>query len=73
MIRWWVAWLALICSSPSFGAVYYVSSETGMTTNDGLAPGNAFETVTHINSLALQPADEVRLLCGETWRVRRWS
>ncbi len=70
MVRWWVACLALFCSSPSFGAVYYVSSETGSDTNDGLAPGSAFETVTHINSLPLEAGDEVRFFCGETWRVQ---
>ena len=65
-----VACWALLCSAPSFAAVYYVSSETGDDGNDGLTPGSAFESVTHINSLALQPGDEVRLVCGESWRVQ---
>jgi len=65
-----VAFLTLLCSIPSSAAVYYVSSETGDDVNDGLTPASAFETVTHINSLALQPGDEVRLLCGETWRAQ---
>ena len=69
-VLWLIVCLVLLCSLPSFGAVYYVSSETGDDANDGLAPGAAFETITHINSLALQPGDEVRLLCGELWRVQ---
>ena len=50
--------------------MYYVSSETGNDGNDGLSPGGAFETITHINSIALQPGDEVRLACTEVWRTQ---
>jgi len=67
---WRLACLALLCSSPTLGAVYYVSSETGNDANDGLTPGSAFETVNYVNSLDLQPGDEVRFVCGETWRVQ---
>ncbi len=62
--------LALLFGSPAAGAVYYVSSETGNDGNDGLTPGNAFETLNQVNSFALQPGDEVRLFCGEAWKVQ---
>lgn len=68
--QWWLALLALACSVPAYGAVYFVSSQTGDDGNDGLSPESAFETITHVNSLALQPGDEVRLACGETWRAQ---
>ncbi len=61
---------ALLLAPPCLAAVYYVSSQSGDDGNDGLTVGAAFETIDHVNSLALQPGDEVRLLCGETWRVQ---
>lgn len=68
--RWLAASLLILCSSPGLGVVYYVSSETGNDANDGLTPGTAFETITLVNSLSLQPGDEVRLTCGEVWRAQ---
>ena len=65
-----LACLLLLGAAPSLGAVYYVSSESGNDANDGLTPGSAFETLTHVNGLDLLPGDEVRLLCGETWRAQ---
>ena len=62
--------MALTLSAPLSAAVYYVSSESGDDNDNGLTPGDAFETIAHVNSLPLQPGDEVRLLCGETWKVQ---
>jgi parallel beta-helix repeat protein len=62
--------VALLCSCPTLGAVYYVSNDTGSDAFDGLSPATAFQTVGHINGLSLVPGDEVRFLCGETWRVQ---
>ena len=67
---WLLACLFLLCSLPASGETYYVSSESGNDANDGLAPGSAFETLGQINGMALQPGDEVRLLCGEIWRAQ---
>lgn len=50
-------------------ATYYVSRATGDDGDDGSTPALAFQTLDHVNTLALQPGDEVRLLCGERWRV----
>lgn len=62
--------LGLVCIVPPVAAtVYYVSSETGDDADDGESVEDAFATLDHVNGLALQPGDEVRLLCGETWRA----
>ena len=67
---WCLACLVLLSSFPALGAVYYVSNDTGSDAFDGLSPGTAFQTVGHINGLSVVPGDEVRFLCGETWRVQ---
>ena len=61
--------LALWVWSPVLGVTYYVSNDTGNDADDGLTPTDAFQTLAHVNTLTLQPGDEVRLLCGETWRA----
>ena len=58
-----------ITVAPAGATVYYVSSDTGSDVDDGLTPSDAFASLAHVNTLALQPGDEVRLLCGETWVV----
>ena len=67
LIRMGMLTLGLTVSAHA--ATYYVSSATGNDADDGLTPQNAFASISHVNSLALQPGDEVRLLCGETWRT----
>jgi len=60
--------LALLWVIPGSAAVFYVSNDTGSDSNDGLSPATAFQSVPHVNSLPLQPGDEVRFFCGERWR-----
>jgi hypothetical protein len=45
---------------------YYVASTEGLDSNDGqiLAP---FQTLAKVNTLTLQPGDEVLFRCGDTW------
>lgn len=52
------------------GTTYYVSSSTGDDDDNGLSPATAFETITHVNSLNLQPGDTVLFNCGDTWRTQ---
>jgi uncharacterized repeat protein (TIGR01451 family) len=47
---------------------YYVSSSSGDDDNNGLSEGNAFETIGKVNSLDLQPGDQVLFKCGDIWR-----
>ncbi len=51
------------------GAIYFVSSSGGSDDNDGLSEGAPFETVTKVNSLNLQPGDQVLFKCGDTWQA----
>lgn len=50
------------------GTIYYVSSSTGSDADNGLTPGTAFQTVGKVNTLALNPGDQVLFLCGEVWQ-----
>ncbi len=69
MIRWFVlCQFALILAASAFGATYYVSSSEGDDNNDGLATDRAFETIAHVNTLLLNPGDQVLFKCGDRWR-----
>ncbi len=50
------------------GTTYYVSSSTGSDSDNGLTPDTAFQTVGHVNSLALNPGDQVLFFCGDVWQ-----
>ena len=49
--------------------IYYVSQSLGDDSNDGLSEGAAFETIAKVNTLGLQPGDQVLFKCGDTWRT----
>lgn len=46
---------------------YYVDATNGLDTNDGLSPGQAWQTLAKVNGTTLLQGDTVSLLCGETW------
>jgi len=48
---------------------YYVSSSSGNDNNNGLSESQPFETVSKVNSLILQPGDQVLFKCGDIWRA----
>jgi len=50
------------------GTTYYVSSSGGNDGNNGTSELNPFETIGHVNSLNLQPGDQVLFKCGDTWQ-----
>ncbi|MBN1218836.1 MAG: hypothetical protein JXM69_07910 [Anaerolineae bacterium] len=54
------------------GTTYYVSASDGADTNTGLTPtpgsNGPFKTIAHVNSLDLEPGDQVLFKCGDTWR-----
>ncbi|MCP4662231.1 MAG: hypothetical protein GY856_43060, partial [bacterium] len=60
--------LILVGAASATPTTYYVSEATGSDTYNGTTPTTAFATVAHVNTLSLQPGDEVRFLCGEVWR-----
>ncbi len=51
------------------GVTYYVSQSLGDDGNDGLSESAAFETISKVNTLDLQPGDQVLFKCGDTWRA----
>jgi hypothetical protein len=58
----------LLLFSPSGTTTYYVSSSTGSDSDNGLTPGTAFQTVGHVNTLSLNPGDQVLFFCGDVWQ-----
>ncbi|MCB8945993.1 MAG: choice-of-anchor D domain-containing protein [Ardenticatenaceae bacterium] len=57
-------------SQSAGGTTYYVSSSSGSDAHNGLSEGTAFASITHVNSLNLQPGDTVLFKCGDTWRTQ---
>jgi hypothetical protein len=51
------------------GTTYYVDSTNGNDGNDGKSPAQAIKTTTKVNTLALQPGDNVLFKRGEIWRI----
>jgi len=50
-------------------ATYYVSSSGGNDSHNGLSPAAALASVGKVNTLALQPGDQVLFKCGDTWQA----
>ncbi len=50
-------------------ATYYISQSMGDDDNNGLLEGSPFETIAKVNTLDLQPGDQVLFKCGDTWRA----
>lgn len=48
---------------------YYVSSSSGSDGNNGWTTDKPFASVNKVNSLELQPGDQVFFKCGDTWRA----
>jgi hypothetical protein len=48
-------------------ATYYVSSSQGNDSNSGLSPSSPFATLSKVNSLQLNPGDEVLFNRGDKW------
>lgn len=56
----------------SQGKTYYVDSENGKDTNDGLSEGKAFQTLNKVNDLTLGAGDRVLLKTDRCLRIRRF-
>lgn len=55
-------------ASPS-ATIYYVSSSDGLDSYNGLSESTPLATVSKVNSLNLQPGDQVLFKCGDVWRA----
>jgi hypothetical protein len=60
---------AATASAMPEAVTYYISSSLGNDSYNGLSQGTPFATIAHINSINLQPGDQVLLKCGDIWRV----
>jgi len=47
---------------------YYIDNTGGADSNNGLAPGSAWQTLTKVNAAALLPGDSVLFIRGGIWR-----
>ena len=70
LVRNLVRLSVVLCALPGAAATYYVSSVSGSDGNNGTSPSTPFASVTKVNTIQLQPGDEVRFFCGETWRAQ---
>jgi len=57
--------------SQAAATTYYVSSSGGLDTNSGLSAGAPLQTIAKVNTLNLQPGDQVLFKCGDTWRAEQ--
>ncbi|WP_068544291.1 Ig-like domain-containing protein [Thalassotalea crassostreae] len=57
---------SIVLSLPAFATDYYVDN-TGSDNFDGLSPEQAFQSLSKLNSLALQPGDNIYLAGGQTF------
>lgn len=55
-------------STLAAATTYYVSSSDGNDTNNGTSQTTPLKTLAKVNSLDLQPGDQVLLKCGDIWR-----
>jgi hypothetical protein len=54
------------CSGSTAGA-YYLDSAAGSDSNDGMSPATAWQTLTKINGVTLQPGNRICLKAGGSW------
>jgi hypothetical protein len=54
--------------SNDVGRTFYVDSQTGRDSDDGLAPAHAWRGLDRVNQAELRPGDTVRFRCGGVWR-----
>ena len=50
------------------GKKYFVDMTGGIDTNSGMAPDNAWKTISKVNASSFTPGDSVLFKRGETWR-----
>lgn len=55
-------------SSPLTAAVYFVDSQNGSDTASGLSETSAWQSLTKVNTAALNPGDTVKFARGGIWR-----
>jgi len=51
----------------SFAKAYYIDSKKGSDRNNGTAPSHAFQSLTKVNGLQLNPGDLVLFKCGTSY------
>jgi parallel beta-helix repeat protein len=71
-VRFAILLVLLVAATPAPAAraadtTYYVSSSEGDDGNDGLTQLAPFETISKVNTLDLEPGDQVLFKCGDTW------
>src|SRR5450759_1199949 len=53
--------------SPPDYKVYYVDSGSGNDINNGLTPGNAFQSLDKVNSITFRPGDSILFKANCSW------
>ncbi|NOU62587.1 hypothetical protein GC096_00825 [Paenibacillus sp. LMG 31461] len=60
--------LSLMHVAYAAGATYYVDASAGNNSNDGTSSETAWQTITKVNGVSLQPGDQVLFKRGEIWQ-----
>ena len=58
----------ILLVSSLLGSTYYIDSNNGSDTNDGLSPETAWKTIKKINSTSFVPGDKILFQKGDIWR-----
>ena len=59
------------CSSLKANS-YYVSSSSGIDTNNGTSSSSAIKTINRLNSMVFQPGDSILFKSGDSWNGMFW-
>jgi len=65
--------LSFSCSAEPITTSYYVNSETGDDSNDGLSPDTPWKTVVNLSELDLQAGDSVLFARGGSYECNCWT
>lgn len=58
----------IVVACPVFATTYYVDSESGSDSNDGLSESTAFQTLAKVNAFPFKPGDRVLFKSTGLWR-----
>jgi hypothetical protein len=64
--------LVVLLATRLLAAVYYLDGTSGRDTYSGRRPDSAWQSITKVRSLSLQPGDSVALRCGTSFDGNLW-
>lgn len=62
------AWVLICWNCGSYAATYHVDAATGNNDNSGLSPGEAWRSLSKVNSVVFQPGDRILFKAGTRYK-----